>query len=142
MSGVDIKIPDGESDANLTALIKWANEPSGDRGDQRKHLDMLDTYLGKIRQKEDDNNNAATEKARQAEDRRRRKHQKYGAFSKTVYRIFRSLTIPIKNAFDFVLKVLYGGMKALEATLFIAAELTFQTHYQVAVKAIMLFITV
>ncbi|KAI0844147.1 hypothetical protein F5Y00DRAFT_266875 [Daldinia vernicosa] len=142
VTDIEIKMPAPGSDIDLIALVKCANEPPENRHDQEKSLNMLRAYLEKVKQKQEHEKKEAAEKESQAQDQWRKKDQKRGPFRKKIHSILKEATPLINSAFDFVLKVLYGGMKALEATVFLAAEATFQTHYEVAVKAIMLFITV
>ncbi|KAI1458871.1 hypothetical protein F4805DRAFT_422887 [Annulohypoxylon moriforme] len=141
VSTINIKIPDRISDNDLITLIKCVNEPPKDHNARKKNIELLEAYLKKVQQKEDDAKREATQKASQAEDRRKEERQKRGTFSRKVHDTFEKLVPSIKNAFDFVLGVLHGAMRTLEATMFIAGELTFQTHYEVAVKAVMFFIT-
>jgi hypothetical protein len=143
VSDINIKIPDSSSsDADLKALVSCANKPPTNAKDQKKSLDLLEAYFERVRQKESEKRKEAEDKAKKAEERRKERHSKRGTFSTKVAEVMRALAPSIKNVFDFVLKVLYGGLKVLEATVFITSELTFQTHYEVALKAVMLFITV
>ncbi|KAI0884290.1 uncharacterized protein GGS22DRAFT_165292 [Annulohypoxylon maeteangense] len=136
VSTIKIKTPDRGSDNDLIALIKCANDPPRNHNDRKKNLELLEAYLKKVKQKDDDSKNEAAKKASQVEDRRMEKRQ-----GSRIFNTIGSLVPSIKNTFNFVLRVLRGAMTVLEATMFIAGELTFQTHYEVAVKAVMLFIT-
>lgn len=142
MSNITIDVPKNNDDADLRDLVRCANEQPKTPSEGRGNLEKLGAYLEKMKQREADERKEASNKASEAEERRREKHEKRGKLSRKVYAAFKGLAAPVTTLFDFVSRVLRRGMTVLESTSFLAAELTFQTHYQVAVKAIMLFITV
>ncbi|KAI0378641.1 hypothetical protein F5Y04DRAFT_283568 [Hypomontagnella monticulosa] len=141
ISRITIEFPDNSSDADLKALIKCANNPPKDSQQQKESLQALGLYIEKLKLEEYEKRDEAENEARIQIERRRERHEKRGRISNKLHSIIRGLVPPIKNVLDFVIKILRGGMQALETTLFLASEITFQTHYEVAVRAIMLFIT-
>lgn len=142
VSGIKIKIPEGNRDQDLAMLVNSANSPPSGRSEQRQSIDSLMAYIERIAQEKEDEAARRDSEARQAEERWQDRQEKRSRLSRRAHSVTRAISSSMKEAFNLVLRVLIGGMKVLESVSFIASELTFQTHYQVALKAIMLFITV
>ncbi|KAK7744039.1 hypothetical protein SLS62_010339 [Diatrype stigma] len=138
----DKKIPESSSDPALKALVQIANDPPKNHEEQQKSLDLLEAYLEQHKQKENEDSRKANDEAKQSKQKPRESRHKQLSFTKKTQKVFRTLNTSMKNLFRFVSKVLYSGIKVLAATAFIVSEVTSQTHYEVAIKAIMLFITV
>ena len=140
LADIPIEIPKTD-DTDLKELVKCANESPKTAEEGRETLKKLEAYMFKARQKETEEQKK-TEDTRQTRESRWEKYDKGNMLSKKLHAAFRRLAAPVTTLVDFVSRVLQKGIKVLETTSFLAAELTFQTHYQVAVKAIVLFVTV
>lgn len=151
-----IKVPGLIHDSCLVELVNRANESSNKREDQRESIDLLEKYLEGKRREDDEERRVAEENGKKPGGTKREKLKRLCCFPRNAHHdkpITQFITAPpianpsiitrsMINTFDFVCKVLKGGLKALGTTVFIASELTFQTHYAVAIKAITLLITV
>lgn len=109
---------------------------------QQHNIMTLMEYIEILAKSKEDAAKLAKQKEVDANKLREERQEKRPEFLRQVHRAAQIFRSSIKGALDFVLKVLIGGMKLLNSLAFVAAELTFQTHYEVALKAIMLFITV
>jgi hypothetical protein len=121
-----IKIPGGKKNPDLESLMD--SILTTDRDQQETNLKMLNTYLEKWKNEQD-------EKERKREEAENKKEEGRGPLSKTIHKVVKSLIPPMMKTFEFILYV-------LDKTIFIASELTFQTHYEVALKGILLLQTV
>lgn len=143
VSGIRIEIPGGNRDPDLVRLVDSVNEPSRHSQEQyHQNITYLAEYIGRLAQEKEEEAKSKQDQAERAERLSRNRQEKRTRASQRLHRFARTIRSSMKKAFVLVLSVLKGGMKLLDSVSFIAAELTFQTHYQVAVKAIMLFITV
>lgn len=143
VSGIRIEIPDGNRDPDLVQLVDSVNQPSRHTQEQyHQNVTYLVEYIGRLAQEKEEEAKSKQDQAERAERLSKSRQEKRAPASQRLHRFAKSISSSMKKAFILVLSVLKGGMKLLDSVSFIAAELTFQTHYQVAVKAIMLFITV
>ncbi|KAH6660286.1 hypothetical protein BKA67DRAFT_46966 [Truncatella angustata] len=135
VSDITIKLPENSPEnEELKTLVNYANDPPATVEDRKRSIEMLQTCLSDRKQREDD-------KVLEADQKQKGKQSQCGAFSTRLHGIIDSLTPQVTKVFEFVLIVLQGGVQVLQATAFLASEITFQTHYEVAIKAIMLFVT-
>lgn len=140
-SDITITVPSGNINPELAKLIQVVNNKSltDDHGIRRRNIDLLEKYLeGWAKEKEVEEEQAKKEEAERAEKLSQDTQEKPYPRLKTLKLIASSM----KKAFWLVLDVLKGGLKVLDALSFVAAELTFQTHYEVALKAILFLVTV
>jgi hypothetical protein len=133
VSTITINLPDSSENDDLRALVDNANKPPVNLRESQHNLDILQAYILSVRQKE-------TAKSQEEEGSKNKSKQHSRTLSERFHGLVEALSPSMKKVFDVVLKVLHSGI--LQAVTSIACELTFQTHYEIAFKAIMLFITV
>lgn len=130
LSEPSIKTSDGDHSPLFDLLVDSANNPPVTRRELSKSIDNLGKYINSMQEdKKDDLSERKTkEKTKQAN-----KPLSTG----------RGISSSIKGAFEMVCTMLEKsakvGLKVAESTLFVAAAVTDGTYYQVAVKAILLF---
>lgn len=142
MASVKIKLPENNNDPELAALVECANNPQASIQQLQEQVGTLKSYLDVIESRRLEKIRESDLKAEKAKREKEERERNRGKWSSKLHKIMEDLAPSISKAFGVILKVVGAGMKILETTSFIAAELTFQTHYEVALKAIMLFVTV
>lgn len=144
MSDITITAPSSNDDPELAKLIQIANNisPSDTLPDLEKSIDLLEKYLESRAQKKVEEDQAKIKEVERAEKLSQEREEALHPVVKKLKRASKIITSSMKKAFSLVLNVLKGGLKVLETLSFMAAELTFQTHYEVALKAILFLVTV
>ncbi|KAI7774064.1 hypothetical protein LA080_009425 [Diaporthe eres] len=130
-------------DPELAKLIQIANNisPSDTLPDLEKSIDVLEKYLESRAQKKVEEDQARNKEVERAEKLSQEREEALHPVAEKLKRASKIITSSMKKAFSLVLSVLKGGLKVLETLSFMAAELTFQTHYEVALKAILFLVT-
>lgn len=142
VSGIKIQLPDRNCEPELVKLINSANDPSHERKDQKSNIDLLQRYIENLAQQKDAKEQEKADKAKLNQKHSEDRQEERSPSSRKAHDIAKRISQSMKNAFSVVLAVLKGGMNVLSSLSFLAAEVTFQTHYAVALKAILLLITV
>lgn len=144
MSDITITAPSSNSNPELAKLIETVNAKSaaGKLRSSEQNIKLLEDYLESWAQEKEKEEQAKKEQAERAEKRSQDRLEKLPPALRTLRIAGKSITASMKKAFFLVLDVLKGGIKVLESFMFIATELTFQTHYEVALKAILFLMTV
>lgn len=144
MSNITIMAPSNNDDPELAKLIQIANNmsPSDTLPDREKSIDVLEKYLESRAQEKVEEHQAEDKEVEHAKKLSDVREEGLYPVVKALKRASKIITSSMKKAFSLVLSVLKGGLKVLETLSFMAAELTFQTHYEVALKAILFLVTV
>lgn len=137
-----IKLPDSNDDPKLTELVNRTNNPSTTVEERNGTITMLGDYIERLAKDKIDKEETANQDRERVEKRWQEKQASRPSGLREVHRITNKISKSMKEAFSTVLEVLKGGIKVLDSLAFVAAELTFQTHYAVALNAIMFLITV
>ncbi|KAK1753649.1 hypothetical protein QBC47DRAFT_430486 [Echria macrotheca] len=116
---------DSVNDPDLKALIKML-DTCKDRDQQKANVEQLRKYLDK-------KDREAKEAEQRAEEAKKKHHRQHPRLSRAIEGA-KALAKPIMKTFGCLVEI-------LDKTVFIASELTFQTQYEVALKAILLFRT-
>ncbi|KAJ4407659.1 hypothetical protein N0V82_009861 [Gnomoniopsis sp. IMI 355080] len=124
--------PDGVHSPELDSLVKSVENPPTTREDLLESIGNFGEYIKHMEEK-------TTEKARS-----KREAKEHAKRANELQRATGGISPSIKNTFKLIYTMLEKsakvGLKVAESTLFVADALTNGTYYQVAVKAILLFV--
>jgi hypothetical protein len=122
---IEFKAIDSLEDPDLRALAEASMDTN--RARRGVHVEQLREYLDKKALQD-------MEKEQRAKEAKKAYQSHHPHLSRAI-KAAKALASPIMKTFGFLIGI-------LENTIFIATQLTFQTQYEVALKAILLFRTV